>query len=246
MANTREEPRLTPVETQRASEAIYEQIKALIISGQYRPGDRLPSERAMMEMLQRSRHTIREALRKLEQAGFIRIAPGSTGAVVQALSTDSVAEPLELLLQTNSIPLKDLVDYRSRNDAAVARLAARNHNSGDIARLSDILDRSEALFAADDFPAFTQQDAAFHEALAQAGKNQVSFIISKVLSRIVEPMIGQVLSRQSPREKRDMCRIILQMHRSIFDAVRRGDEDQAEQAMAQHIREFYTVCSPLL
>ena len=46
-------PALRPVQTQRASEAIYEQIKDLIISGQFKPGDRLPSERALIEMLQR-------------------------------------------------------------------------------------------------------------------------------------------------------------------------------------------------
>ena len=48
-----------PVETKRASEAIYEQIKERIISGDLKPGDRLPSERNMMELFRRSRPTIR-------------------------------------------------------------------------------------------------------------------------------------------------------------------------------------------
>ena len=58
-----------PVETKRASEAIFDQIKDLIMRGKLRPGDRLPSERSMIEMFQRSRPTIREALRMLERAG---------------------------------------------------------------------------------------------------------------------------------------------------------------------------------
>ena len=53
----------------RASDDIYEQLRALITSGALKPGDRLPSERAMMAELQRSRPTIREALKRLEQ-GF--------------------------------------------------------------------------------------------------------------------------------------------------------------------------------
>ena len=49
-----------PIGEGRASEAIYGQLRALITSGVLKPGDRLPSERAMMEQLHRSRPTIRE------------------------------------------------------------------------------------------------------------------------------------------------------------------------------------------
>ena len=55
----------------RASDDIYEQLRALITSGALKPGDRLPSERAMMAELQRSRPTIREALKRLEQGGYV-------------------------------------------------------------------------------------------------------------------------------------------------------------------------------
>jgi DNA-binding FadR family transcriptional regulator len=58
----------SPFATQRASEVIYEQIRELIISGQLKPSDRLPSERTLMEMYHRSRPTIREALRMLESS----------------------------------------------------------------------------------------------------------------------------------------------------------------------------------
>ena len=53
-----------PVKTRRASEEIYLQLREFILSGQLKPGDRLPSERAMMPQLNRSRPTIREALRQ--------------------------------------------------------------------------------------------------------------------------------------------------------------------------------------
>ena len=74
---------LRPVQTKRASEEIYEQIKQLIIKGEIHPGERLPSERKMMDMMHRSRPTIREAMRMLERDGYIKIYSGSSGAVVQ-------------------------------------------------------------------------------------------------------------------------------------------------------------------
>ena len=51
----------------------------MILSGELKKGDRLPSERSMMTMLQRSRPTIREALRMLERAELIKTIPGSGG-----------------------------------------------------------------------------------------------------------------------------------------------------------------------
>lgn len=69
----------TPAKTQRASEAIYNQIYPKIISGELRPGDRLPPERELAEMFQRSRPVVREALRMLQQEGLIETAVGSSG-----------------------------------------------------------------------------------------------------------------------------------------------------------------------
>ena len=71
-----------PAATKRASEIIYEQVREMIVKGKLKPGDRLPNERAMMEMFQRSRPTVREALRMLERSGYIRTSAGSNGAVV--------------------------------------------------------------------------------------------------------------------------------------------------------------------
>ena len=80
-----------PIGGGRASEAIYDQLRELITSGVLKPGDRLPSERAMMEQLHRSRPTIREALRMLEQGGYVASTHGASGAVVQELTIDGVA-----------------------------------------------------------------------------------------------------------------------------------------------------------
>ena len=229
---------LRPVETQRASEAIYEQIKGLIISGQFKPGDRLPSERNMMEMLQRSRPTIREALRLLERAGFIRIVPGTNGAIAQELGTDGVEQSLELVLQTSKVTLEELVEYRRVNDTSVARWAAQRHTQEDLAKLMASLDRAEQMIDEGDFQGFMRLDVSFHTALAQAGGNTVACILSSVLSRMVEPMLLRNLQDRTSQENMDMCRKILSMHRRIYEAVRLGDVAAAEDAMARHIIAF--------
>lgn len=231
-------PTLRPVQTQRASEAIYEQIKELIISGQFKPGDRLPSERALIDMLQRSRPTIREALRMLEREGFIRTVPGTNGAIVQELSTDGVTQSLEVMLQTSRVTLDELSEYRAHNDVAVARWAAQRADKSDIAALHETLDNCRLLMEVGDYPAFVAQDAVFHGQLALAGKNQVSYIISQVMSRLVEPMMLKALERQNVQGRGNMCQRIMSMHQTIFDAVCSGDPDKAAQAMVRHIETF--------
>lgn len=231
-------PVLRPVQTQRASEAIYEQIKELIISGQFKPGDRLPSERALIDMLQRSRPTIREALRMLERAGFIRIMPGTNGAIVQELTTDGVTQSMEMMLQASKVTLGELSEYRANNDVAVARWAAQRATTEDIAALRETLDRCRDLIEAGELSDFVAQDAVFHGQLAMAGKNQVSYILTQVLSRLVEPLMLKALERQSAQDGAAMCQRIISMHQAILDAVSTGDSERAAQAMVAHIESF--------
>ena len=229
---------LRPVETQRASEAIYEQIKGLIVGGQLQPGDRLPSERNMMDMLQRSRPTIREALRMLERAGFIRTVPGTNGAIVQALNTSGVEQSLEAMLQTSRVTLEELAEYRGQNDTAVARWAAVRHTEADLAEINQVLEEADRLEKAEDFEAFVRLDASFHGLLAKAGKNEVAYILTQVMGNLTRPLILNAIGRQSVAENRDMCRRILSMHRDIYEAVALGDADRAAAAMAYHIQVF--------
>lgn len=230
--------KLRPVTTRRASEAIYEQIRELILTGELKPGDRLPSERSLMESLQRSRPTIREALRMLEHAGFIRTVPGTNGAVVREPGTDEARETLMSLLQTNKVTIGELSEYRLANETAVARWAAARRSEKDVAALETILDGAETHLLARRYEKFIGHDAAFHGALAQAGGNSVAALLAQILSRLTEPLVLEALRRQGEEENRDMCSRISSMHREILSAVAAGDPDAAERAMASHIKTF--------
>ncbi|MCI8477069.1 MAG: FadR family transcriptional regulator [Oscillospiraceae bacterium] len=231
-------PLLRPVETQRASEAIYEQIKTLIVQGKFKPGDRLPSERALMELMNRSRPTIREALRMLERAGFIHTTPGGTGAVVQQPSPDIVIQSLDAMLQIGKVSLEELGEFRLHNDVAVARWAAQRRTQTDIDTLSEILTESERLIQAKNWEGFMDQDPAFHSSLARAGKNEVAAIMSHVLSTLSNPITLSTFWNQTPDAIGKQSLSILKMHRNIFDAVCSGDPHAAEDAMTVHILAF--------
>lgn len=238
-ANERETAQLLrPVETLRASEAIYDQIKTLIVEGRLKPGDRLPSERSLMEAMARSRPTIREALRMLEKEGLIHTVPGGSGAVVQRPSTDIVAQSLDTMLQVGKVSLAELGEFRLHNDVAVARWAAQRRTQSDIDALNACLDNMERHIRDRDWEGFMALDPEFHCLLAYAGKNTVAAIMSQVLSQLSNPISIKRLLNQPESGTEKQALNILDMHRRIFDAVCEGYPHKAEEAMAFHIQSF--------
>lgn len=229
---------LRPVETQRASAAIYEQIKGLILSGQLKPGDRLPSERSLMDLMGRSRPTIREALRMLERDGFIHTVPGGSGAVVQQPSADLVVQSLDAMLQVGKVSLMELGEFRMHNDVAVARWAAQRRTQSDIDALKAILDQMEQCIQTKDWEGFLALDPEFHCQLAYAGKNTVAAIMSRVLSQLSNPISVRHILEQPGSGTEKQILNIWDMHKRIFEAVCAGCPKQAEEAMAYHIQDF--------
>ncbi|NTU56503.1 MAG: winged helix-turn-helix transcriptional regulator [Anaerolineales bacterium] len=61
---------------------VAQQLRELINSGEYKPGDRIPSERELAERLGAGRPAVREALRELKAQGLLRAGRGSQGTVV--------------------------------------------------------------------------------------------------------------------------------------------------------------------
>lgn len=229
---------LQPVETQKASEAIYDQIKNLIISGRLKPGDRLPSERSMMDMLRRSRPTIREALRMLERAGLIKTMPGSGGAIVQELSTKTVAQPLEYMLQAGQITKAELLEYRRLNDVMFSGWAAERRTDADIAAFEENLAGMERCL--DDVDAFLKYDVQFHRLIASAGKNNFAIIIASVISSAVFSLLKTDFADVEEKRGRSLRAGVSETHRRIFEAIRLRDAEGAKSAMREHMLGFET------
>ena len=172
-----------PVQTKRASEAIFEQIRDLIIHNKLQPGDRLPSERNMIEMFQRSRPTIREALRMLERAGYIRTMAGSNGAIVMPPNDKNLELSLSDALSIGHIPLEQLAEYRTASEAVTAAWAAQRRTDEDIRAMEAIL--AQMADCLDDYERSVDLDPDFHGLIAKAAKNSVSVIFNRTFSRLI-------------------------------------------------------------
>ena len=225
-----------PVETKRASEAIFEQIRELIIRGELQPGNRLPSERNMIEMFQRSRPTIREALRMLERAGYIRTVAGSNGAVIMAPNDKNLENSLTDALSIGHIPLEQLAEYRTASEAVTAAWAAQRRTDEDIRAMESILIKMADCL--DNYEQSVDLDPDFHGLIAKAAKNSVSVVFNRTFSRLNRTFMNKTLASMSREEQLEMCRRVHQMHETIFAAIKAGDAEGASAAMRIHLTAF--------
>ena len=225
-----------PVETKRASEAIFDQIKDLIMRGKLRPGDRLPSERSMIEMFQRSRPTIREALRMLERAGYIRTMAGSTGAVVLPPNDKNLENSLTDALSVGQISLKELAEYRTASEMSTAVWAAERRTAEDIKAMEELLDKMASRL--DSLEQYSELDSPFHGLIAQAAKNSVSAVFNSTFSKLNRSFVLNKSASMGPAEQREMNLRVHRMHVAIFEAIRDGDADRAREATREHLAAF--------
>ena len=223
-----------PSTGKRAAEEIYEILRQRILSGELTPGDRLPSERTLMVELQRSRPTIREALKRLEQGGYITSTRGTSGAVVCQLTLQAAEEPLQDIIRLGGVTLKELNEYRQSNDGTIAAWAAKRAKAEDIAALETCVDRQAS--ALKEFEAFVELDVEFHSILSRASGNHVAEIVTDVLAGVEREILLQKMRSLGVEEQQALCGRILDKHREILEAVRRGDSRAARAAMTAHTR----------
>lgn len=226
----------SPVQTQRASEAIYNQIRDQILNGAIAPGDRLPSERNLMEMFERSRPSIREALRMLESSGLIKTIPGSGGAVVLKLSAKSVEEPLQNMLVLNQMSYQELVEYRQLNEIAFAGWAAERRTEEELQDIIECFETSKLLL--DDFVKFIEYDIVFHEKVVLATHNRLAGIVNKVVHTVVNNVLLTEYSARTEEARRNMCKDVLRTHELLLSAIKNKDVPLAKECMSNHITEF--------
>jgi DNA-binding FadR family transcriptional regulator len=87
-----------------ASDSVHSRLRADIIEGRLAAGDPLPSERALSEQLGVNRHAVREALKRLQQAGLIRISQGGATRVLDWRQVGGLEVLLDLMDAPGSPP----------------------------------------------------------------------------------------------------------------------------------------------
>ena len=113
----------------KAGEVVADSIRATILEQKMAAGSPLPSEGELIDSLEVSRATVREALRLLEAEGFVRIKRGPTGGVVVNHPDESnIARSLAVMLTLSEATLRDLFEFRLIIEPPAAATAGAQRN----------------------------------------------------------------------------------------------------------------------
>jgi len=230
-----------PVVPVRAYERVVEQIEAAILSRELCPGDRLPSERELMERFAVSRSTVREALRVLDSKGMVRSRPGDPrGPEVRPLDGTSLRSSLTALTRVHGGQLVDVLQFRMLVEGSAYGLAARFHDASALATIEEAMTTMESAVG-DDFESFTLADVAFHDAVAAASGNDLLHLAGQAVRDAVIDLVHHEITEasNSVEAMTANCRD----HRDALAAVRGRDARTAAHLGRAHIIDHY---GPLL
>ena len=220
-------PLRTIKRTQR-SEEIRRQIEDAIKSGDFGPGERLPSERELVQTFGVSRVSVREAIRSLEAIGLVRVYQGR-GAFVNDRRS-GLGEPMARWLDLHRDEVLELLGVRGALDEYASALAAEHHDAVKVAAITAAHEAftaavAEGASAADLVPL----DIDFHIAIAEASGNRLLYdLLSDIHPYLAESRYLALV--QPGRASRSA-----QEHADIVDAIVAADPPAARLATSRHI-----------
>src|SRR5262249_3253859 len=217
-----------PVSVARASSAIAEQIRAAILGGRLKAGDRLSPERELAEQFGVSRVTVRDALRSLEAMGLIEVKVGARGgAFVTAPTGSKVAQTMSDMMLMSVTSSEDIVEARLIVELGTVTLACARATPEDLVELRALCEQGSAELAAGTYTREMSWD--FHSRLSQAAHNGA--VGSLTQSFRSTPSMHPLRGREGVRAHD----LTVAEHLRIVEALERGDGAAARHEMAHHL-----------
>ena len=218
------------IEPQRLYRQISNQLRDLIIAGEFPVGSRLPSERDLSVQLGVSRPSLREALIALEVEGYIEVRMGSGIYVCEPPAHPAAGFDLS----GEEGPL-ELIQARALLEGEVAATAAKLGKKRHFDAIKEAIDQMEVDALAGIKP--IEADRLFHIRIAEATGNSV---LVGVVRRMFDLRLGPLFDQlHSHFETPDVWAQAIAEHREVLEALRAKDPERAREAMRHHMEISY-------
>jgi GntR family transcriptional repressor for pyruvate dehydrogenase complex len=225
------------------SKEVETQLRASITAGIYKPGDKLPAERELVDQFQVSRVTVRDALRDLQSLGLISVKRGvNAGAYVSEPSPQPITQSIENLIQMKKVNFAHLIELRLYIEPAVARTASLFRTSEDVDTLSDLLDRAENRLSTSRKEA-RLINVRFHFEVAKITGNALIVFLCESITQVHSAMIIEMT--HTKLDKRGIAKLISE-HRSIMEAIAERNPEAAFEKTKNHLVETYHTYTKIL
>jgi DNA-binding FadR family transcriptional regulator len=215
---------LQPVNRRSVPQDVFDQIVSEVLSGDMQPGEALPSERRLAEVLGVSRPAVREALKRLIDAGLVEVRQGDATTVRDFRRHAGLDLLPRLLVKDGEVDVavvRSILETRLHNGPKVAELAARRRGAGSAAALDATVDA----LAEEADPVERQRHAlTFWDQVVDAADSIAFRLMYNTLRATYEPALGALAVMMADEVGRP------EAYRRVAEAIRSGDADVAERA----------------
>jgi len=221
---------IAPIQRRKLYQEVLDRLIERIRSGEFAPGDQLPSERELMTTYGVGRPAVREALQALERDGIVSISHGERARVMMPTAgtlIEQVASSARHLLSVEPGTLEHLKDARLFLETGLARRAAANATEENVERLRQRLEAHvEALERLEEF---LPRDMEFHREIAAMTGNPIFPALIEAMFDWLKSFYVDLVRVQGAEQ------LTIAEHRRIFAAIANRNEDAASEAMHEHI-----------
>ncbi len=218
------------VQVEKITDKIVDQLENLINQGKLAPGNRLPSERQLIDMLGVGRSSLREALNKLETMGYVEIKKRK-GIFVKSIDSTFRLDPMKRMMEENKNKIVQLYEIRSDLEQASAGAAALERNAQDLEDIQACLDNFETKTKEVKFR--WELDQAFHCAIARASHNFFRIHVIMSIFDFSKEFIKPIIEGFAGCEENSAT--IATHHVAIFKAIEEKNADGARKKMKEHL-----------
>ncbi|TCO56857.1 FadR/GntR family transcriptional regulator [Actinocrispum wychmicini] len=201
--------------TRRAGlvDQVIDQMRSAITTGEWRVGERIPTEPELVTALGVGRNTVREAVRALAHAGLLEVRQGD-GTFVRA--TSELSGAVKRLVGSE---LRDVLEVRRTLEVEGARLAASARTEFELDELNRLIEARDEARAAKQWDRFVQIDADFHHLIVVASRNKLLAELHAGLTEAIKASIEILDNTPAHAGKIN--------HRGLLSAIQDKDADRA-------------------
>lgn len=221
---------LNQIPQQNVVDMVFDEIMRHIVSGEWKIGDKIPSENELATQLQVSRNSLRQALNRFNALGIIesRHGDGSYVRPVDLVFYLKVIFPMVILGHYDALNVYQL-NRAIQNEAArcVCALATKEQEQ----ELLALVDEMRRCDEANDQAAFLAADMRFHEVIVECGRNPVLISIEQCVNKILAGPLYEVSSQALRKDS-------IFMHAKIAQGVQARNESSVRDWMAAHMSDI--------
>jgi DNA-binding FadR family transcriptional regulator len=215
---------LRPVNRRSVPEDVFEQIVAEVLNGDMQPGEALPSERRLAEVLGVSRPAVREAIKRLTETGLVEVRQGDATTVRDFRRHAGLDLLPRLLIRAGEVDVtvvRSILETRLHNGPKIAELAAARRAP----QLPELLDAAIEALATETDPVARQRHALTFWDHVVDGADSIAFrLMYNTLRATYEPVLPALAVMMADEVGRPDA------YRSVADGIRTGDRVAAERA----------------